>query len=164
MGQMRLVSGWIKAVPLSGFDGRRCDRFRRRAFLEPLFQQNHGGGTVEPSTAIAMQAEALAGGPAAAVLIHPGQRQNQAGRRQGPAQAQPVAAAVERLPGELLVGIQGQADHQGPHLPLLHQSQQLMQIPIKGTAQQGRQRCDRESEGVAAGQADTTLAYIQRQG
>ena len=164
MGQVCLVSGWIRAVPLSGFDGRRCDRFRRRAVLEPLFQQQHGGGTVEPSTAIAVQAKALAGGPAAAVFIHPGHRQRQACRGQGPGQPQPVAAAVERLAGGLLGVVQGQANHQDPHLPLVHQCQQLVQIPLKGAPQQSRQRCDRESEGIAASQADTPLAHIQGQG
>ena len=67
-----------------------------------------------------MQAEAFTGGPAAAVFVHPGHRQIQAGCSQGPAQPQPIAPAVERLPRRLLVGVQGQTHHQNLYPPLLH--------------------------------------------
>ena len=111
----------------------------------------------------ASAAEAFAGGPAAAVFVHPGHRQIQTGCSQGPAQPQPIAPAVERLPCRLLVGVQGQPHHQSLHPPLLHQGLEMEQIPFKRAPQQGRQGGDREAEGITTSQADAALAHIQGQ-
>jgi hypothetical protein len=163
MGQVRVVSEWSNDRPLSAGDGRRYDRFGRRTISEPLFEQQHGGGTVKAATAIAMQAEAFSGGPAAAVLIHPSQRQIQASGSQGPSQPQPVAPAMQRLAGRLLGVVQGQANHQGLHPSLLHQGLEMAQIPFKRAPQQGGQGGDRQAEGVTTGQADAPLTHIQSQ-
>ena len=163
IGQARVVSEWSNDRPLSGRDGRRYDRFGGRAIAEPLLQQQHGGGAVQSTAAIAMQAEAFAGGPAAAVFVHPGHRQIQTGCSQGPAQPQPIAPAVERLPCRLLVGVQGQPHHQSLHPPLLHQGLEMEQVPFKRAPQQGRQGGDREAEGITTSQADAALAHIQGQ-
>ena len=98
-----------------------------------MLQQQGGGGTVEGTRAVALEPVQLGRGPTAAVFVHPGQRQ-----LQGPGQALAVAAAMERLLGGLLLGIEGQAHHQGPHPPLAHEPLQLGQVVRETAAAQGR--------------------------
>ena len=51
------------------------DRFEIRSITQPLFKQQGGSGAVQPSGAVAGKAMALCRRPAAAVFIHPGDRQ-----------------------------------------------------------------------------------------
>jgi hypothetical protein len=85
--------------------------------LQPLFQQQGGGGTVQSAGAITPQTELFGGRPAAAVLIHPGQRQ-----AQGLSEAEAIAATVLGLGSGTLLGIQGQPHHEGLHRPQANQS------------------------------------------
>ena len=85
----------------------RLDRFELRPLLEPLFQQQRSGGTVETATSVAVQTVAFGSGPGAALLIHPGQRQVE-----GRCEAQAVAMAMLRLRRRRPLGIQRQAHHE----------------------------------------------------
>ena len=94
-----------------------------------MLQQQGGGGAVQGARAVALEPVQLGRGPTAAVFIHPGQRQ-----LQGPGQALAVAPAMECLLGGLLLGIEGQAHHQGPHPPLAHQPLELGQVVREAAA------------------------------
>lgn len=93
------------------------------SLVQPLLQQQGRRHAVELAAAVAVEPVTLAGLPAAAVFIHPGQRQ-----AKGQGQALAVAAAVLGLKGGLLVGIKGKTHHQGLDPPLRHQMAQPLEI------------------------------------
>jgi hypothetical protein len=68
------------------------------------------------------------------------------------------------LAGGAPLRIEGQAHHQHLHPPLVHQGQQLGQVPRQGAPGQGWQWRDGETEAITAGQADPPLAHIEGQG
>jgi hypothetical protein len=94
-----------------------------------LLQQQGGSGAVEGAAAVAMEPMQLGRGPTAGVFVNPGQ-----GQRQGPGQAFAIAAAMEGLLSGLLLGIEGQAHHQGQHPPLAHQPFDLLQVVWEAAA------------------------------
>lgn len=134
------------------------------SIAQPLFEQQGGRGAVESATAITVQAEALAGGPAAAVFVHPRQRQRFPKLLKRRRQAQAVATAMAGLGGGLAGRIQGQADHQGLHPALAQQREKPREVLVKVGALQSGQRRDREAEGITTRQADAAVADIKGQG
>ena len=133
-------------------------RRRFRSLLEPLLQQQRGSGTVEGTAAVAVEAKAFGGGPAAGVLIH--QRQ---GQLQMAGQPFAIAPAVLGLFGGLLLRIKGQADHQSRDPSLADQLAQLFKVGGVAATPQRPQGSHGEAEGVTAGQPDAFAAHIQGQ-
>jgi hypothetical protein len=105
--------------PPVALNGRREHRIW--AVLQPLLEQQSGGGAVKGTAAVAMETMALACCPGAGVLVYPGQ-----GQLQPAGQALAVALAVQGLGGGLTRRIEWQAHHQGQHPPLLHQGVQVL--------------------------------------
>ena len=96
-----MSSGCLGIGPGANARGLRGHRRRFRTLLQPLLEQQRRGGTVEGTTAIAMETMALGRCPAAGEFIHQGQRQ-----REMAGQPFAVAAAMLRLFGGLLLGIE----------------------------------------------------------
>jgi hypothetical protein len=129
-----------------------------------LLEEQGGGGAVETTAAITVQAEALCGRPAAAVLVHPGDRQGMAPRRQGRRQPQAITAAMAGLNGGLARVIEGQAEHQNLHPSQSQQRQQSLAIAFRGGALQRGKGGDAQAKRITAGQTDAATADVEGKG
>ncbi len=111
-----------------------------------------------------MQAETLSGGPTAAVLVHPGDRERVPTSRQRSSQAQAITAAMASLIGWLASVIERQADHQGLDPALAQKGQQPLAIHLGTGPLQRRQGGDAQPERITASQADAAASDVEGEG
>jgi hypothetical protein len=129
-----------------------------------LFQQQGCSGAIQSPGSIALQPEAIGGGPGGAIFIDPYQGQGQPLGGQNGHQLPRVTETVASLEGEVLAAIEGQAHNE--HLGQAPQGEggNGCGILLRAAAVQGGQGRDSEAKGVATRQANALAAYIQGKG
>ena len=68
---------------------------------------------------------------------------------------------MARLGRGLSAGGEGQAHHQGAHIPLVRQGQQPLQVSREMPTMEGGKGGDREAEWIAASQADAPTTDVE---
>lgn len=138
--------------------------FDQGTFPQPLFQEQSSRSAIQSPASILSQTKAVCRRPTGGVLIDPNHRQHQPLCRNEPLQQAPVAKAMAGLSRELLGGIEWQPHHKQLGLTMQGEGCQALGIQLVAPPMQWRERCDRDPQGITAGDSDPLAAHIESQG